>query len=88
MAIDFRKELNARYEMLSKSIVEIENKIVELPEGRINVKHQKDKAYYYFDGTKTKCIFRGGGAACPAWREPRVRTRRSHPFELVGFRGF
>ena len=26
------------------------------------------------------CIFRGGGAACPAWREPRVRTRRSHPF--------
>ena len=29
------------------------------------------------------CIFRGGGAACPAWREPRVRTRRSHPFELV-----
>ena len=27
-----------------------------------------------------KCIFRGGGAACPAWREPRVRTRRSHPF--------
>jgi len=54
MAIDFRKELNARYEMLSKSIVEIENKIVELPEGRINVKHQKDKAYYYFDGTKTK----------------------------------
>ena len=29
---------------------------------------------------KTGCIFRGGGAACPAWREPRVRTRRSHPF--------
>ena len=26
------------------------------------------------------CIFWGGGAACPAWREPRVRTRRSHPF--------
>lgn len=26
------------------------------------------------------CIFRGGRAACPAWREPRVRTRRSHPF--------
>ncbi len=31
------------------------------------------------DGS-TVCIFRGGGAACPAWREPRVRTRRSHPF--------
>ncbi|PWJ70831.1 hypothetical protein B0O40_0681 [Ruminococcaceae bacterium R-25] len=27
-----------------------------------------------------ECIFRGGGATCPAWREPRVRTRRSHPF--------
>jgi len=31
-------------------------------------------------GMNAICIFRGGGAACPAWREPRVRTRRSHPF--------
>lgn len=37
------------------------------------------------DGSYIRCIFRGGGAACPAWREPRVRTRRSHPFELTRF---
>ena len=41
-------------------------------------KHLKPEVFDFDD-----CIFRGGGAACPAWREPRVRRRRSHPFELV-----
>lgn len=47
MATNIRRDLEARYELLSKSISDIEKKLEMLPEGWINVKHQKDKAYYY-----------------------------------------
>ena len=50
MAIDIRLALNARYELLSKSICDIENKIAVLPEGRIKVKHLNNKDYYYREG--------------------------------------
>ena len=50
VAIDIRLVLNARYELLSKSICDIENKIARLPEGRIKIKHLHNKDYYYCVG--------------------------------------
>lgn len=51
-----------------------------------DVLYTKDKSkLIYAPINISECIFRGGGAACPAWREPHVRTRRSHPFELTRF---
>ena len=47
MAIDISHDLNVRYELLSQSIKDIERKLCVLPEGRINVKFQKDNVYYY-----------------------------------------
>ena len=46
MAVDIRKDLNVRYELLARSIGEIENKLKLLPEGRINVKEQNGCTYY------------------------------------------
>lgn len=50
MTAFIRQNLNARYELLSKSIRDIENKISLFPEGRINVKHHSNRLYYYLDG--------------------------------------
>ena len=50
MSIDFKKELNARYELLSKSIEDIEKKSPSFPEGRINIRIHNDKPYYYLAG--------------------------------------
>lgn len=66
MAIDISHDLKVRYELLSKSICEIEKKIELLPEGRINVRHLNKKDYYscitpdghekYIDSKDTKLI--------------------------------
>lgn len=50
MAINISRDLYARYELLSKSISDIEKKMVLLPEGRINIKHLNKKDYYYHAG--------------------------------------
>lgn len=47
MAVDIRKDMDVRYELLARSIVEIENKLKLLPEGRIQVREKTGKAYYY-----------------------------------------
>lgn len=47
MAINIRRDLITRSELLAKSIDDIEKKIKLLPEGRINVRRQNKKAYYY-----------------------------------------
>ena len=47
MAVNIRQELKLRYAMISRSIYNIENKMELLPEGRIKVKYQNGKAYYY-----------------------------------------
>ncbi len=58
MAVNIRRDLEVRYELLSKSIIEIENKLKLLPEGRLNVKEQNGRAYFYLirKGCKTKYI--------------------------------
>ena len=53
MAINIRHDLITRSELLAKSIDDIEKKIKLLPEGRINVKNRKDKAYYYLDESES-----------------------------------
>ena len=50
MAVNIRQDLKFRYAMISQSIYNIENKINRLPEGRIKVKNQDGKAYYYHAG--------------------------------------
>lgn len=47
MAVDIRKDLDARHGMLSKSIEDIEKKMQSFPEGRINVRVRNGKTYYY-----------------------------------------
>jgi hypothetical protein len=48
MAIDFRKELNARLDLLTKSIEDIEKKSKSFPEGWINIRCRNGRFYYYF----------------------------------------
>lgn len=50
MAANIRQDLKSRYAMISQSIPNIEHKIRCLPEGRIRVKYQNGKAYYYHVG--------------------------------------
>lgn len=57
MAVDFRKELNARYELLTKSIEDIEKKCRTFPEGWINIRCRNGKFYYYFAGADDKDRF-------------------------------
>lgn len=54
MAIDFRRELNARYELITKSIEDIEKKSQSFPDGWINTRYRKGKTYYYLAGYKSK----------------------------------
>ena len=57
MAVDFRKELNARYELLTKSIEDIEKKCRTFPEGWINIRCRNGRFYYYFAGADDKDRF-------------------------------
>lgn len=50
MAINISQDLKTRIELLSKSIIDIEKKLELLPEGRIAIKHQFNKYYYYHAG--------------------------------------
>ena len=59
MAIDFSKELNARSDLLSKSIVDIEEKIKTMPEGRIKIKERNSKIYYYLSDNKSVDTYLG-----------------------------
>ena len=47
MAIDIQKDLETRYELISKSIDDIENKISLFPEGWITVRQRRGKFYFY-----------------------------------------
>ena len=53
MAINIKRDLDVRYELISKSIEDIEKKLKSLPEGRINVKIRRGKSYYYLGGVGT-----------------------------------
>lgn len=54
MAIDFRKELNARYEMLTKSVEDIEKKNKSFPDGRINTRYRNGNTYFYLVNCESK----------------------------------
>ena len=47
MSVDIRKALDARYELISKSVEDIEKKMQSFPEGKINVRVRKGNQYYY-----------------------------------------
>ena len=51
MAVNIRQDLNVRREILSKSIEDIEKKLMVLPEGRLNIRYRNNKAYYYLNST-------------------------------------
>lgn len=48
MANNIKASMSARYELLSKTIDSIEEKIKSLPEGSIKIKKTKYSVYYYF----------------------------------------
>lgn len=54
MAIDFRKELKARYDLLTKTIEDIEKKSHSFPEGWINTRSRNGKTYYYLANYEAK----------------------------------
>ena len=54
MAIDFRKELNARYEILTKSVEDIEKKNKSFPDGRINTRYRNGNTYFYLVNCESK----------------------------------
>lgn len=57
MADNIRRDLEFRYGLLSKSIVSIENKIMQLPEGWINVKVRNGNTYFYLCGSGKNDIY-------------------------------
>lgn len=59
MAIDIKKCLEVRYELISKSIEDIENKLKHLPKGRISIKTRGGKTYYYLAGVAKGEIYLG-----------------------------
>ena len=50
MTKDFRAELNTRYIIITQSIIELEKKLKEFPEGRLSVKHRKNVCHFYREG--------------------------------------
>ena len=54
MSVDFRKELKARYDLLTKTIEDIEKKNKTFPDGRVNVRVHQHRSYYYLDGGESK----------------------------------
>lgn len=59
MAFNIRRDLNARKNVLSKSIKVIEKKIEQLPDGRLNLKERNRIIYYYLVGEDHKEIYLG-----------------------------
>ena len=57
MAEDIKAELNARYELLSKVIVDIRNRLKDCPDGGINIRRQNNRDYYYLTGAGPKEIY-------------------------------
>ena len=47
MAKSVRLTLVDRYDLIEKTIESVERKLKLLPAGRLNIKHQNDKSYYY-----------------------------------------
>ena len=54
MAEDIRSELIERYELLSKTVDDIEKRLKDCPDGRINIKLQGNREYYYHVGSDAK----------------------------------
>jgi len=59
MSINIRRDLSVRKELLSKSIDDIEKKIEQLPDGRLNVKERNRNTYYYLVGADKREIYLG-----------------------------
>ncbi|MBR3142198.1 MAG: hypothetical protein IKF09_03500 [Clostridiales bacterium] len=53
MTVNLRNIISERYELLSKTIEELEKKTDSFPEGRISVKHDGGRVCYYQSGNKT-----------------------------------
>ena len=47
MEIGISERLNARYRLISKTVEDIEQKLLLFPDGRINVKNLNGRSYYY-----------------------------------------
>ena len=56
-----RNVLSERYDLITKTIENIEKKLKTLPEGWINVRYQNGKAYYYHAKYKSKDRFLAKG---------------------------
>ena len=58
MADNIKTEVTARYELLSKTIADIVNRLKDCPEGGINIRRQNDRYYFYqtFAGDKEKYL--------------------------------
>ena len=54
MAKAVRNVLSERYDLITKTIENIEKKLKALPTGWINTRHQNGKAYYYYANAKSK----------------------------------
>lgn len=54
MAKAVRNSLKERYDLISKTIETVERKLKSLPAGRLNIKHQNDKPYYYYVKANSK----------------------------------
>ncbi len=54
MAKAVRNVLSERYDLITKTIESLERKLKLLPAGRLNIKHQNGKSYYYFVKTNSK----------------------------------
>ena len=57
MAKAVRNVLSERYDLITKTIENIEKKLKALPAGWINVRYQNGKAYYYHAKYKSKDRF-------------------------------
>ena len=49
-----RETLNERYELITKTVIEIEKRISRLPEGTVVTRRVKGKSYFYLDTGKSK----------------------------------
>lgn len=54
MAKSVRLTLVDRYDLIKKTIESVERKLKLLPAGRLNIKHQNDKSYYYYVKANSK----------------------------------
>ena len=54
MAKAVRNVLSDRYDLIEKTIESVERKLKLLPAGRLNIKHQNGKSYYYYVKANSK----------------------------------